>query len=31
VDENSKSVVTLQYSAVTEVNEEEFKVNTKKK
>ena len=31
VDENSKSVVTLQNSAVTEVNEEEFKANTKKK
>jgi uncharacterized protein YceK len=31
VDENSKSVVTLQNSAVSEVNEEEFKANTKKK
>jgi uncharacterized protein YceK len=31
VDENSSSVVTLQNSAVTEVNEEEFKANTKKK
>ncbi len=31
VDENSKSVVTLQNSAVAEVNEEEFKANTKKK
>jgi hypothetical protein len=31
VDENSRSVVTLQNSAVTEVNEEEFKANTKKK
>jgi hypothetical protein len=31
VDENSKSVVTLQNSAVTEVNEEEFRANTKKK
>jgi outer membrane murein-binding lipoprotein Lpp len=31
VDENSKSVVTLQNSAVTEVNEEEFKANTRKK
>jgi len=30
VDENS-SVVTLQNSAVAEVNEEEFKANTKKK
>jgi hypothetical protein len=31
VDENSESVVTLQNSAVTEVHEEEFKANTKKK
>jgi hypothetical protein len=31
VDENSGSVVTLQNSAVNEVNEEEFKANTKKK
>jgi hypothetical protein len=31
VDENSSSVVTLQNSAVAEVNEEEFKANTKKK
>jgi uncharacterized membrane protein len=31
VDENSQSVVTLQDSAVTEINSEEFKANTKKK